>query len=1529
MAAAAVQDYPDTHQLLVPDTSGQASPLSNTRLNIYITPSHGGMITGNEYDIPVEPLSTTTKDRLELEPPKEPQPRQQQPSSSSRARPVSMPPQPITPRIDENQERRGHESTEHNGHVSTSKSGRGNRVLGDYTLGKTLGAGSMGKVKVAHHNVTGEKLAIKIVPRVTSSNSAQAAAQQANPPASPSFIAKQAAKDHSKEVRTIREASLCMLLHHPYICGMREMIIHHHHYYMVFEYVSGGQMLDYIISHGRLRERVARKFARQIGSALEYCHKNSVVHRDLKIENILISQTGNIKIIDFGLSNLWNPQAHLSTFCGSLYFAAPELLNAKVYTGPEVDVWSFGVVLYVLVCGKVPFDDQSMPALHAKIKRGLVEYPAWLSAECKHLLSRMLVTNPATRATLPEVLAHPWMIRNFSGPPSAHLIQREPIRPITPYLTRSPTESSPVDKEVIRGMTGFEFGTEAEIEAKLLEILESDGYRRAVEMWEKKRDMTRGGGRIANGESGGGGIYDQQGQGFKSESADSISKNNNEYYSSSDVDKSSSLSPNAKKSKRFSGFDYYRKKLFSPSTSPPNRRDTFNGTNSPANPLSSSKTAPAFPTAFGSADGKEVTDPTRAFHPLLSIYFLVREKIERERVYGPGVFASSQLSLLGVTDQGSGALAVDAGLPDSLKTRNGSGVPATQGPMPAEKAPKALKIQTPPNLSRTGTPPPTQAQSPAGTVALETPSRRSTSNGSGTQRTMQQALKTPQSPRAASIKPDYGMALPRLPAPESAHPGASGKQYDTSGLSTIPSPTRAPNEMSHKATNSVTMPQPRARAIVDDVVQQQPQPPQAEYDVAGGASNSPPKPSQMMNASTSAPPTAMPRTPPKTTHRRSASLSQRPSVLRGWAAGLTGGGNERDSKMDRAVEAPPKTAGPEVVSFAQRQQQRPRVPGRQSADLIRNVPTERDPVAYPETDDEREPKDKTISPGTIARKFTSLLGTSREKRRGSVATVGLGAPPRTSSEKTRAEKEGSVKSGDTAATRTMAANEKEGAGEEKSMRNIVEAEEAPIPIVTPETIMNGQEGAEPETASSTAAGRSVVIDDNANQATSTANGAHRRAQTVLDPQTQTGRVKDRHERRGSSGSMGRMLGGQWASIRRDRDVSSGSQRPSTASGTIGGRKGSVTDSETIKKRRDGNTMSDFAVIQRPGTATPAPMGHSDEASGDGEERVGETSDSGREDVKPVHLKGLFSVQTTTTKPPPVIKADIRRVLDRMRIQYREVKGGFECVHLPSIDLSSIAAAAGAGGNSHTNGHIGEGSAGQDSVITPTTSIGKRGVVRKTSRLSFMRKGGKDAAEPSATEGGLPPLNVDKDLPHRPTSLAAAEVSRSSSFLNVPAPIEETNAEHAEENPETSAIGAAVGPDQASADPSSSVHTLTGGVSGAPGAKDSSVRRPSDGGGMTGDETIKQKDGGLIARDYANALDLGKTQKPLPTPIAPAGTEYDLFDPNTRANDLCVRFDINVVKLPFVPLHGIQFRRAGGDGWQYQMLARRVLTELKL
>ena len=325
-------------------------------------------------------------------------------------------------------------------------------------------------------------------------------------------------------------------------------------------------MLDYIISHGRLRERAARKFARQIASALDYCHRNSIVHRDLKIENILISKNGNIKIIDFGLSNLYAPARHLSTFCGSLYFAAPELLNAKLYTGPEVDVWSFGIVLYVLVCGKVPFDDQSMPALHAKIKRGLVEYPAWLSNECKSLLSRMLVTNPAERATLNEVMHHPFMMKGYDQLPDSHLINREPLR------------AEELDQEVINAMGGFTFGTPEQIHDELRTVLTSDAYLSTVAAWEARR-VRKGPGAS----------------------------------SSSMALSDTSESP---KKKRFSGFDFKRK-LFK-----------------------EEKKADETPVRE-----KEPADPTRGYDPLISIYFLAREKMEREKVYGKGHFASSQTSL--------------------------------------------------------------------------------------------------------------------------------------------------------------------------------------------------------------------------------------------------------------------------------------------------------------------------------------------------------------------------------------------------------------------------------------------------------------------------------------------------------------------------------------------------------------------------------------------------------------------------------------------------------------------------------------------------------------------------------------------------------------------------------------------------------------------------------------------------------------------------------------------------------------------
>ncbi|KAL1918641.1 uncharacterized protein VTP21DRAFT_2663 [Calcarisporiella thermophila] len=347
--------------------------------------------------------------------------------------------------------RRGHEDRAEHYHSSQPVRPRSRKVVGQYTLAKTLGAGSMGKVKLGIHNITGEKVAVKIIPRGRAQSDGRRSSE----------------KDESDEARVVREAAITRLLHHPYIVELHEVFVHTYHHYMIFELVNGGQLLDYIISHGRLKEKQARKFARQIASALDYCHRNSIVHRDLKIENILISQTGDIKIIDFGLSNIYSPTSQLSTFCGSLYFAAPELLNAKLYTGPEVDVWSFGIVLYVLVCGKVPFDDQSMPALHAKIKRGLVEYPNWLSNDCKNLLSRMLVTNPIQRATLAEVMQHPWMNKGFDSPIDSHMPYRAPI-------------TLPLDPEVITGMSGFGLGAEHDIQRRLESITQNESYQRAA-----------------------------------------------------------------------------------------------------------------------------------------------------------------------------------------------------------------------------------------------------------------------------------------------------------------------------------------------------------------------------------------------------------------------------------------------------------------------------------------------------------------------------------------------------------------------------------------------------------------------------------------------------------------------------------------------------------------------------------------------------------------------------------------------------------------------------------------------------------------------------------------------------------------------------------------------------------------------------------------------------------------------------------------------------------------------------------------
>ena len=345
--------------------------------------------------------------------------------------------------------------------------------LGDWVFQETVGAGSMGKVKLAKHSYTGELCAIKVVNRATKIFLNK---QQSLPnPKNKEEIQdreKRLQKEISRDRRTIREASLGQVLYHPNICKLYEICTLSNHFYMVFEYVSGGQLLDYIIQHGSLKENMARKIARSIAGALEYLHANNVVHRDLKIENVMISNDGAIKLIDFGLSNLYNKSDHLNTFCGSLYFAAPELLRAQPYIGPEIDIWSFGVILYVLVCGKVPFDDENSSVLHDKIKRGKVYYPSFLSIEVISLLTRMLVVNPLNRATLKEVVNHHWMIHGYHGNiVESHLKWRTPLTP------------SNIDNKVLNEMYHLEFiDNIIETREKIINIINDDEYiNRSIE----------------------------------------------------------------------------------------------------------------------------------------------------------------------------------------------------------------------------------------------------------------------------------------------------------------------------------------------------------------------------------------------------------------------------------------------------------------------------------------------------------------------------------------------------------------------------------------------------------------------------------------------------------------------------------------------------------------------------------------------------------------------------------------------------------------------------------------------------------------------------------------------------------------------------------------------------------------------------------------------------------------------------------------------------------------------------------------
>lgn len=177
---------------------------------------------------------------------------------------------------------------------------------------------------------------------------------------------------------------------------------------MIMEYVSGGELFDYIVKHGKLQEDDARRFFQQIISGVDYCHRHMIVHRDLKPENLLLDHNMHVKIADFGLSNMMLDGEFLRTSCGSPNYAAPEVISGKLYAGPEVDIWSCGVILYALLCGTLPFDDEHVPTLFRKIKSGIFPIPEYLNKSVVNLLCQMLQVDPLKRATIEEIKKHDW-----------------------------------------------------------------------------------------------------------------------------------------------------------------------------------------------------------------------------------------------------------------------------------------------------------------------------------------------------------------------------------------------------------------------------------------------------------------------------------------------------------------------------------------------------------------------------------------------------------------------------------------------------------------------------------------------------------------------------------------------------------------------------------------------------------------------------------------------------------------------------------------------------------------------------------------------------------------------------------------------------------------------------------------------------------------------------------------------------------------------------------------------------------------
>ncbi|PWA60912.1 protein kinase, ATP binding site [Artemisia annua] len=263
--------------------------------------------------------------------------------------------------------------------------------VGNYEVGKTLGEGSFAKVKFARNLATGDPVAIKVIDR--------------------DRILK-----HKMVEQMKREISTMKLIKHPNVLNLFEVMASKTKIYIVLEYVDGGELFDQIAKHGRLKEDEARSYFQQLINAVDYCHSRGVYHRDLKPENLLLDSYGVLKVSDFGLSQQAVENGMLHTACGTPNYVAPEVLTVKGYNGAASDIWSCGVILFVLMAGYLPFDEANLMSLYRRIEKADYRCPPWFSSGAKKLLTGILDPNPLTRITIPEILENDWFKKGYKPP---------------------------------------------------------------------------------------------------------------------------------------------------------------------------------------------------------------------------------------------------------------------------------------------------------------------------------------------------------------------------------------------------------------------------------------------------------------------------------------------------------------------------------------------------------------------------------------------------------------------------------------------------------------------------------------------------------------------------------------------------------------------------------------------------------------------------------------------------------------------------------------------------------------------------------------------------------------------------------------------------------------------------------------------------------------------------------------------------------------------------------------------------------